>query len=128
MLVGWALLVALLFGVGYVAAHARQGVGLMHLIHVALIWFLAPGFGGFLATYITPKIFNEMDVATIAKSFISVVVTLAIVMGLLSLLFILQEQVGISELVISTIQVAAIVVGAKIGKSSHIEGNAYQYE
>ena len=128
LLIGWLFLLALLFGVGYVASQARQGVGLMHILHVLLIWFLAPGFGGFLATFITPKIFREVDVATLATSFISVVVTLAVVMGLLSLFYILQEKVGINELVISTIQVVAIVVGAKIGKSSHIESDAYQYE
>ena len=48
MLIGWLLLTALLYGVMYVASHAREGVGLMHLLNILLMWILGPGFGGFL--------------------------------------------------------------------------------
>ncbi|TXH71577.1 MAG: hypothetical protein E6Q83_01025 [Thiothrix sp.] len=124
MLVGWLLLAALLYGVMYVASHSREGVGLMHLLNILLMWVLGPGFGGFLATYITPRLFKSIDVSTIATSFISVIVTLAIVMGLLSLVFPQQDGGGVGQLVLFVVQVAAIVIGAKIGKSFYVASNA----
>jgi len=120
MLIGWFFLAALLYGVGYVASHAREGIGLMHLLHVLLMWVLGPGFGGFLATFVTPQIFKDIEASSIAISFISVVVTLAVVIGLLSLLVVKQKQSGIGEFVLFVVQVSAIVAGAKIGKSMHV--------
>ena len=124
LLVGWFFLAALLYGVGYVASHAREGVSLMHFLNILLMWLLGPGFGGFLATYITPQIFKETDVATIATSFISVVITLAVVMGILSFLLVQQERSSIGQFVLFVVQVSAIVIGAKIGKSMHVASNA----
>lgn len=124
MLIGWLMLAALLYGVMYVASHAREGVGLMHLLNILLMWVLGPGFGGFLATYITPRLFKTIDVSTIATSFISVVVTLAIVMGLLSLMFSQRDSAGIGQFVLFVVQVAAIVIGAKIGKNIYVASNA----
>ena len=123
LLIGWLFLAALLYGVMYVASHAREGVGLMHLLNILLMLILGPGFGGFLATYITPRIFKAIDVSTIATSFISVVVTLAIIMGLLSLLFVQQERSSIGQFILFILQVSAIVVGAKIGKSIYVASN-----
>lgn len=122
-LLGWFFLAALLYGVGYVASQAREGVGLMHLLNVLLMWVLGPGFGGFLATYVTPQIFKEVSAATIATGFISVVITLAVILGMLSLLFVQQEKSGIGQFILFIVQVSAIVVGAKIGKSMHVSRN-----
>jgi len=124
MLVGWLLLAALLYGVMYLASHAREGVGLMHILNILLMWILGPGFGGFLATYITPRLFKTIDVTTITTSFISVIVTLAVIMGLLSLVFPQQDGGGIGQLILFTVQVAAIVIGARIGKSFYVASNA----
>lgn len=124
LLAGWFFLTAMLYGVGYVALHAREGVGLMYFFHVLLMWILGPGFGGFLATYITPQIFKDVGAATIATSFISVIITLAVILGILSLLFVQEEQSGIGIFVIFIVQVSAIVVGAKIGKSVNVSSNA----
>jgi len=96
----------------------------MHLLNILLMWVLGPGFGGFLATYITPRVFKTIDASTIATSFISVVVTLAIVMGLLSLMFAQHDGAGVGQFVLFVVQVAAIVFGAKIGKSVYVTSNA----
>jgi len=124
LLLGWGFLTASLYGIEYVASRAREGLGLMHLLNRFLIWFLAPGFGGFLATYITPQIFKDIDVATITTSFISVVVTIAIIFGLFSLLFVRQDISIFIYYISFLIQVVAILVGAKIGKRLVIESNA----
>lgn len=124
MLIGWLMLAALLYGVMYVASHAREGVGLMHLLNVLLMWILGPGFGGFLATYITPRLFKTIDVSTVATSFISVIVTLAIVMGLLSFFVQQHDSAGIGQFLLFVVQIGAIVIGAKIGKSIYVASNA----
>lgn len=122
-ILGWFFLVGLLYVIGYVASHARGGMGLMHFLHILLMWVLGPGFGGFLATYVTPRIFNEVHANTIATSFISVVITLAVIIVLVSLVFVQQEKSGIGEFVLFVVQVAAIVVGATIGNSMHVSSN-----
>ena len=124
MLIGWLMLVALLYGIMFVASRAREGVGLMHLLNILLIWVLGPGFGGFLATYITPRLFESIDPATIATSFITAVVTFAVVIGLLSLLLVQQGGVGVGQYVLFVVQLAAIVFGAKIGKSFYVINDA----
>ncbi len=96
----------------------------MHILNILLMWILGPGFGGFLATYITPRLFKTIDVTTITTSFISVIVTLAVIMGLLSLVFPQQDGGGIGQLILFTVQVAAIVIGARIGKSFYVASNA----
>src|SRR4051812_43591331 len=111
LVVGWAFLSALLFGVMYIASRAREGVGLLHLVNLLLMWVLAPGFGAFCATYATPRIFRSVDAATIAIGFISVATTLATVIFLLS--FIVQEEKSsIGRYVVFVAQVAAIIIGA----------------
>jgi len=124
MLVGWLMLATLLYGVMYVASHAREGVGLMHLLNILLMWVLGPGFGGFLATYITPRLFKTVDVSAIATSFISVVVTLAIVMALMFLLVSQRDGAGIGQFLLFVVQVGAIVIGTKVGKSIYVANNA----
>jgi len=124
MLIGWLILAALLYGVLYVASHAREGMGLMHLVNILLMWILGPGFGGFLATYITPRLFKTIDVSTIAKSFIAVIVTLAIVMGLLVLLVSHRDGTGIGQFLLFSVQAGAIVIGAKVGKYIYVASNA----
>ncbi len=124
MLIGWIVLAALLYGVMYVASHAREGIGLIHLLNIILMWILGPGFGGFLATYITPRVFKTVDATTIATSFISVVVTLAVVISLLSLTLTPHNGGGLGEFALFAVQVAAIVIGAIIGKSVYIQSSA----
>ena len=124
LVAGWLFLSALLYAVGYVASNARDGIGLMRLLHVLLMWVLGPGFGGFLATYITPRLFKQVGIAIIFTSFVSVVITLAIILGLLSLVFVQQGKIGIGEFVLLIVQVSAIIVGAKIGKSVAIDDSA----
>ena len=113
MLIGWPLLTALLYGVMYVASHAREGVGLMHLLNILLMWILGPGFGGFLATYITPRLFRTVDVSIIATSFISVVVTLAVIMGLLSLVYPQRDSTGIGQFVCLLFRLPQLLPGPK---------------
>jgi len=118
MVAGWFLLSAMLYGVGYIGSHARAGIGLMHLLHVLLMWVLGPGFGGFLATYITPRIFKQVDISTIFTSFVSVVITVAIMLGLFSLVFGQPGNRGTGEFILFTVQLSAIIIGARIGKSA----------
>ena len=120
-LVGWSFLSIILYGIGYVASQARGGVGLIHFLQVFLMWVLGPGFGGFIATYTTPLIFKNVSAKTIEIGFISVITTLAIILGLFSLLMVYKGEDGLGKFIIFLIQFAAIIIGAKIGKSMRTE-------
>lgn len=124
MLAGWFLLAELLYGILYAASHASEGVGLMHLLNILLMWILGPGFGGFLATYITSRLFKTIDIYMSTRSFITVSVTLAILIGFLSFVFSQQHTSGSIQFIIFIFQVAAIVIGSKIGKILYIASNA----
>lgn len=54
LVAGWLFLSALLYAVGYVASNARDGIGLMRLLHVLLMWVLGPGFWGVLGNLCHP--------------------------------------------------------------------------
>lgn len=77
-----------------------------------------------MATYVTPRLFKQVSIAIIFTSFVSVVITLAIILGLLSLVFVQQGKIGIGEFVLLIVQGSAIIVGAKIGKSVAIDDSA----
>ena len=124
MLAGWLMLAALLYGVLYVASQARQGVGMMHLLNALLIWVLAPGFGGFLATFVTPTVFKAVDPSTIATSFVSVVVTLGVVVGWLLLVRADDNGGELGQFMLFLAQVAAIVVGARTGGRAYVARNS----
>ena len=118
------MLAALLYGVLYVASQARQGVGMMHLLNALLIWVLAPGFGGFLATFVTPTVFKAVDPSTIATSFVSVVVTLGVVVGWLLLVRADDNGGELGQFMLFLAQVAAIVVGARTGGRGYVARNS----
>jgi hypothetical protein len=116
---GWLFLAGLLFGVGYLGARAGGEANLMYYLNVFLMWLLGPGFGGFLASYVTPQLFTSVKPETIFVGFISVLITLSASISILSIVLPMPEKVEIGEFLIFVLQVSAIVVGAKIGKSSY---------
>jgi len=121
LIAGWFFLAALLAGIGYLASRATEGASLMFFLNTLLMWILGPGFGGFIAIYVTPKIFKTVDVTVINTSFISVVITLGIIMCLITLFLIRRESISAWQLVLLIFQTLAIVVGARIGKSIYIQ-------
>lgn len=118
LVIGWIILAVILSGIGFLLYNAREDTGLMDWLNMILVWILSPGFGGFLATYVTPRVFKNIDVKTITTSFITVIVTLFVAM--FTLLLIQKTNAEISEHILFVSQIVAIVVGAKIGKSMHI--------
>ena len=120
LVAGWGFLHVLLLGLYYVASNAREGIGLLHYLHMLSVLILCPLYGGFVAAYLTPRIFKEIDAAKIARRFIYVVVTLAVVGSLLG--FLQPEKYysssgDIAEFVFAVLQIVAVIVGAIFGKS-----------
>ena len=118
-LLGWLFLASLLYGLAYVAAMAQNGISMMHYLNLLMMWFLGPGFGGYLATNIAPKIFKDVNAATIATSFISSVITLSVVLGLISVAALINNEFSFGGFIIFIIQVISIILGAKIGSAIH---------
>ena len=73
-----------------------------------------------MATFVTPQIFKCVDPSTISTSFISVVMTLGLLLGGWALFFMQKEISGIGDFILFLAQVSAIVIGAKIGKFMHV--------
>ena len=118
-LLGWFFLSGLLLLLGYVVAQASPEVGLMHYFHLFLMWVLGPGFGGFLATFVTPRIFKSINPDTLLTSFITIIITLYILILLIDIFFVQNESFSFWESAIILLQVSAMVLGAKIGRSVH---------
>jgi hypothetical protein len=112
------MIAALLSVIGTVASHARDGVGLIHLIHAFLIWVLSPGIGGFFAIYLTALLFASVSTQTIYVSFVSVT---AVILAMLFLIGIISLRLGVSSfgsVILFALQTAAIFLGAWIGKAA----------
>ena len=118
-LLGWFFLSGLLLLLGYVVAQASPEAGLMHYFHLFLMWVLGPGFGGFLATFVTPRIFKSINPDTLLTSFITIIITLYILISPIDIFFVQNESFSFWESAIILLQVSAMVLGAKIGKSVH---------
>ncbi len=117
----------IMYGIGRLLLLDQEATGLMHWINHSLMLVLSPGFGGFLATYVTPKLFNKVNADTITIGIIAVTITLATLISLVYLVFFLQEKPGIPDIgkfALFIVQVFTIVIGAKIGKRLHVLINA----
>ncbi|TDI78957.1 MAG: hypothetical protein E2O81_01155 [Betaproteobacteria bacterium] len=124
---GWLLMAGIMYGIGRLLLLDQEATGLMHWINHSLMLVLSPGFGGFLATYVTPKLFNKVNADTITIGIIAVTITLATLISLVYLVFFLQEKPGIPDIgkfALFIVQVFTIVIGAKIGKRLHVLINA----
>jgi hypothetical protein len=127
LFIAWLFLAGALFGIGYAAAMSRPGLLPLHAANIAAAWLLGPGFGGFVATFATSRLFKSVGPRTIATGFIS-----AIVMFFLFAIFLeLHGDIGTKEtpadVLIALAQLSALVLGALIGRAAALEGQALNH-
>ena len=115
---GWLLLSGILHGIGYLL-HIDENSSVMYWINLLFMLFLSPIFGGFLSTYITPRLFEGVKANTIAVGIISITLTLAVLVSTVYVIFFLQEKSDIpkiSEFAMFIVQALSLVTGAIGGK------------
>ena len=115
---GWLLLSGILHGIGYLL-QADENSSVMYWINLLFMLFLSPIFGGFLSTYITPRLFEGVRANTIALGIISITLTLTILISTVYVIFFLQDKSDIpkiSEFAMFIVQALSLVTGAIGGK------------
>jgi len=115
---GWLLLSGILHGIGYLL-QIDDNSSIMYWINLLFMLFLSPIFGGFLSTYITPRLFEGVKADTIAVGVISITLTLAVLVSTVYLIFFLQAKSDIpkiSEFALFIVQTLSLVAGAIFGK------------
>jgi hypothetical protein len=115
---GWLLLSGILHGIGYLL-QADENSSVMYWINLLFMLFLSPIFGGFLSTYITPRLFEGVRANTIALGIISITLTLTILISTVYVIFFLQDKSNIpkiSEFAMFIVQALSLVAGAIGGK------------
>jgi hypothetical protein len=118
LVTGWIIMAILLSLIGAIASQAHGGVGLLHLIHVFLIWVLSPGIGGFFALYVTALLFNSVSTHTIYVSFVSATAVILAVLLLAGIVSIRLGESPLGSLILFALQAAAIFLGARVGKAA----------
>jgi predicted Na+-dependent transporter len=107
-----------LHGIGYLF-QIDDNSSIMYWINLLFMLFLSPIFGGFLSTYITPRLFEGVKADTIAVGVISITLTLAVLVSTVYLIFFLQAKSDIpkiSEFALFIVQTLSLVAGAIFGK------------
>lgn len=115
---GWLLLSGLLHGIAYLL-QVNENFFIVYWINLLFMLFLSPIFGGFLSTYITPRLFEGVKAHTIAIGVIVVTLTMTILISIVYMIFFLQEKSGIpkmTEFGMFIVQASSLVVGAIIGR------------
>ena len=115
---GWLLLSGILHGIGYLL-QAHENSSVMYWINLLFMLFLSPIFGGFLSTYITPRLFEEVRANTIAQGVISITLALTVLISAVYVIFFLQDKSDIpkiSEFALFIVQALSLVAGAIGGK------------
>lgn len=112
--ISWLAFSALLLGLLYAVMHVHAGFGPLNELHFLTIWIFGATFGGFCATYATPRIFRSVKPETIAIAFGSIVVAL-LVLGAIPAF--LGPAQGPTFYLVYFGHALAIVIGAKIGQS-----------
>jgi hypothetical protein len=123
LIAAWIFMASILFGVKYLALRIWDNVALAQLLSSLFFWFLAPGFGGFSAIYITPRIFKNIDIKIIVTSVISIIVSV-VTLALIYLLARQQWKTDIGIVLTTLAQCASFIIGVKIGKSIYIARNS----
>jgi len=115
---GWLLLSGILHGIGYLLQVDENSL-IMYWINLLFMLFLSPVFGGFLSTYITPRLFERVSANAIAVGVISITLTLAVLISTIYVIFFLQDKSDIpkiSEFAMFIVQALSLVAGAICGK------------
>ncbi len=115
---GWLLLSGILHGIGYLL-QVDENSSIMYWINLLFMLFMSPIFGGFLSTYITPRLFEGVSANTIAVGVISITLTLTVLISTLYVIFSLQDKPDIpktSEFAMFIVQALSLVTGAIGGK------------
>lgn len=115
---GWLLLSGILHGIGYLL-QVDENSSAMYWINLLFMLFMSPIFGGFLSTYITPRLFEGVSANTIALGIISITLTLTVLISTVYVIFFLQEKTDIpklSEFAMFIVQALSLVTGAIGGK------------
>jgi membrane protease YdiL (CAAX protease family) len=115
---GWLLLSGILYGIGYLL-QADENSSVMYWINLLFMLFLSPIFGGFLSTYITPRLFEGVRANTIALGVISITLILTVLISAVYVIFFLQDKSDIpkiSEFAMFIVQALSLVAGAIGGK------------
>jgi len=115
---GWLLLSGLLHGISYLL-QVDENSSVMYWINLLFMLFLSPIFGGFLSTYITPRLFEGVKANTIAIGIISITLGMTILISTVYIIFFLQEKADIpkiSEFAMFIVQALSLVTGGIIGK------------
>jgi membrane protease YdiL (CAAX protease family) len=115
---GWLLLSGILHGIGYLL-QVDDNSSVMYWINLLFMLFLSPIFGGFLSTYITPRLFEGVRANTIALGVISITLTLTVLISTVYVIFFLQDKSDIpkiSEFAMFLVQALSLIAGAIGGK------------
>jgi len=80
------------------------------------VWFISPAIGAFFAIVVTNRLFTTVELKTLYVSFVSVSATVVTFTFILGLNMPDQGDSGMLNKVGIVLQVAAIFVGAYIGK------------
>jgi hypothetical protein len=115
-LIGWTVMVGLLFLIFAVAGAARPGLGPDNWLTLLIMWILGPGVGAFFAIYVPGLLFQSVDLKTIFVSFASIITFLLVVLFLFEARIISVHGLGIGRAVLVAVQGAVILVGAYIGR------------
>ena len=115
---GWLLLSGILHGISYLL-QVDESSSVMYWINLLFMLFLSPIFGGFLSTYIAPRLFEGVKANTIAVGVVSITLSMTILISTVYIIFFLQEKDDIpkiSEFAMFIVQAISLITGAIIGK------------
>lgn len=122
---GWLFLSGVLHGIGYLL-QVDETMSHIYWINLLFMLFLNPVFGGFLSTYITPRLFEGVQANRIATGVIFVTIILTSLISIIYLVLFLQEKPDIpkiSEFSMFVLQAFSLIAGAKIGEWAHGSAN-----
>ena len=88
---GWLLLSGILHGIGYLL-QVDENSSPMYWINLLFMLFVSPIFGGFLSTYITPRLFEGVSANTIALGVISITLALTILISTVYVIFFCRKK------------------------------------
>ncbi|RDB43825.1 hypothetical protein DU490_05280 [Halomonas sp. DQ26W] len=121
--VGWLSLGMVLFLIGMLGDNARDGSSFLFLMNFLFLRFASVAFGAYLATHITPILFKKVNPITIRNGFITIVATIALLIGTIMLIAVFQEMYSLRFMIIPAFQVVIIVAFAKIGARKHLKNH-----
>ena len=128
MAIAWFVVIMIPFLLMKVAALSGHGGGMPRVIFVPVTKCVAPVVAGYLAVTVTASLFSSVDARSLYTAFASSIATIGVFLFVVSAIAVGAGRMTWIDALQSAMQIAFVLVGAWIGRTTAISATSVRSE